>query len=258
MQGWSIQMKKLIAVLFMMLISLNFVSAKETSLGNYINYDNAWKTAIESNNCVHREYIRYENLKNTEKIRLNAIDSYNSLYETNPDLRGFCNKATISFYKNDKYKVEIVEFKCSQKNNDEYQLFCDECDNVIEQLYSTGKIDDTMTIKQKTNAIYNYIVENVTYDKSLLGRTGYDALNLHSATCLGITGAFVRLCRLVGINAYGHVIDGVKSDHICITVLDENNNEFYCDATYGISAKKGNTEMNWFWLTSEQYDNNKN
>lgn len=115
---------------------------------------------------------------------------------------------------------------------------------------------------EKEVAIYEWILQNVTYDWSYTNPlqettrdsyTPYGGLINHSAVCLGYATTFQLLTELAGIESLTVVGTGRGKDHGWNMI--QLNGEWFCvDITWDVpyyNPKTGNLELRFFNTTSD-------
>lgn len=124
------------------------------------------------------------------------------------------------------------------------------CENILSDLYQSGALKNSMTVKEKARAILLYTVYNTKYDTTNSAYTGYDAAVRKTAVCQGYTAMYNYLCNLAGIRM------------VCMTgTVDGVNHAWsrvYCDGVwYNVDAtwcdpvpdRAGYCDESWFWVT---------
>lgn len=148
----------------------------------------------------------------------------------------------------------------------EKQLESEEvCWDLINEMFEEGYLSLEMSAKERAYVIYQWVGENISYayengENNIKQDNCYNAIVEGSAVCQGITGAYIELCRLAGVEMYiqvGYTDDGA---HSWCKIQDEDA-WVYIDPTWGITGASDNeTYTNkWFWVTQEfmeSYENN--
>lgn len=135
------------------------------------------------------------------------------------------------------------------------------CIELVDTLFEEGELTSEMTDKEKAYVLYRWIGEHVEYaydspdvdSDEVKPDTCYDAVVDDYAVCQGITGAYVQLCRLAGVDMYvqlGYTNDGA---HSWCKMEDGNGTWIYIDPTWGITGAKDDEVCTdtWFWVTQE-------
>ncbi len=159
---------------------------------------------------------------------------------------------TYTFTLTQKYGMESEEIE------EKVSVAEAECMKIVNTLFEEGALTSEMTEKERAYVLYQWIGENVSYDYSALESDAvrsdncYDAVVNKSAVCQGITGAYVYLCRLAGVEMYvqlGYTSEGAHS----WCKIDDEGTWMYIDPTWALSEEDdGQTYTDkWFWVTRE-------
>ncbi len=99
--------------------------------------------------------------------------------------------------------------------------------------------------QEKAEFFYDWIYNNVTYDRTLQNKTIYDAVMEGSAVCWGYVSAYLSLCRTAGL-----VCEPVyRADHAWNRVWLDGGWK-YCDITWD----KCLGSSTWKFLTQDEMD----
>lgn len=163
---------------------------------------------------------------------------------------------TFQLYHKDGMDNEEVKIKIAEAE--------EACIEIVNQMFEEGSLDYTMTDKEKSYVCYTWICENVTYaydspdaDSDEIKQDNfYNAIIEGEAVCQGITGAYIELCRLCGVEMYiqlGSTYDGAHS----WCKIEDNGTWMYIDPTWAISGSHEDDTYkdNWFWVTQEFMEN---
>lgn len=77
---------------------------------------------------------------------------------------------------------------------------------IHDEMWATGKVNSSMTQVKKAEVYYNWMMQNVAYERTFSKPnrfSAYGALHDKAAVCEGITAGYNLLLRLEGINCYG-------------------------------------------------------
>lgn len=127
----------------------------------------------------------------------------------------------------------------------------------IIQMYNTGILDNTMTVKEKAWEVVKFTVENIDYDYSYTYRTAYDALDKDIAVCQGYASVCGYMLQLLGIDAVTENGETATGSHEWIKVSTEDGT-FYIDPTWVDTGISGVYDTKWFWATKESLENDAN
>ena len=124
------------------------------------------------------------------------------------------------------------------------------CKDILGDLYQSGALKNSMTVKEKARAILLYTVQNTKYDTTNSAYTGYDAAVRKTAVCQGYTAMYNYLCNLAGIRmvcmtgtvgGVGHAWSRVYCDGVWYNV-----DTTWCDP---VPDRAGYCDESWFWVT---------
>lgn len=132
------------------------------------------------------------------------------------------------------------------------------CFELINEMFEEDILTASMSEKEKAYVLYLWICENVeysyesTYSSSGVTRADncYDAMVEQCAVCQGITGAYIQLCRVAGVEMYIQIGTTDGNAHSWCK-MEVDGTWIYIDPTWGITG--GNVEK-WFWLTQEEME----
>lgn len=150
----------------------------------------------------------------------------------------------------------------SEDVQEEVVLAEERCEEVVNELFEGGMLTVDMTEQDRAYVIYQWVGANISYaydapatdSDELKPDNCYNAMVEGEAVCQGITGAYVMLCRLAGVEMYvqlGNTMDGA---HSWCKMLDEETGEWmYIDPTWAITGAESGEEYTdkWFWVTQE-------
>ncbi len=147
----------------------------------------------------------------------------------------------------------------------ENQLLAEEaCFELIETMFQDGTLTCEMTEKERAYVLYQWIGENVNYDYEVSSEISnasisdncYSAMIDKCAVCQGITGAYVQLCRLAGVEMYIQLGTTQSGPHSWCK-LEIGDEWFYIDPTWAITgAQEGEPYTDkWFFVTQEFMEN---
>lgn len=138
--------------------------------------------------------------------------------------------------------------ECTDAINESFAL----CGRLLSEL-----TDDTMTTQEKINAVYSYIVKNVSYDfryytdRSSMpyeSTVALGALQNGTAICGGYAHTFEMLLTMLGVENY--TVSGMcNGEHHMWNYLVLDGTGYYCDAT----ADRGGMSRH-FMLTEEELE----
>lgn len=117
-----------------------------------------------------------------------------------------------------------------------------ETQTIIDSLYASGSLTDTMSAQEKARVIFSYVGDVLEYDLAYADNTAQEALEEGKAVCHGYTALFNRLCKLAGLEVSSR--RGYTDDckyHVW-SVVKQDGIEYHVDATWG--DKEGEI---WFW-----------
>ncbi|MDR0918186.1 MAG: hypothetical protein LBM93_02900 [Oscillospiraceae bacterium] len=75
----------------------------------------------------------------------------------------------------------------------------DEIENVLHEIFTKSKIYSEKAKYKRIKFAYDYIISNVTYDKSFARYSAYDALIKKSAVCEGCANLFYRMLSMLSV-----------------------------------------------------------
>lgn len=148
----------------------------------------------------------------------------------------------------------------SEEAMEELYLAEEACVELVDAMFEDGRLSSDMTEKERAYALYKWICENVDYAYDAPDSEGdevkpdncYSAMIERCAVCQGISGAYVQLCRLAGVDMYvqlGYTATGAHS--WCKIEMD--GTWYYIDPTWGITGADDDEVYSddWFWVTQE-------
>lgn len=164
----------------------------------------------------------------------------------------------FTLYNKDGMEVSAIKEKIEEANQT--------CIDLINEMYESEEITSDMNDKEKAYVLFQWFEEHVSYayDSPSVDSEGlkqdnfYEAIVNEEAVCQGITGAYVHMCRLAGIDAYEQLGYADETPHSWCKVWDEDYNEWrYIDPTWGISnlSNESSDSDKWFWVTREFMEN---
>lgn len=160
---------------------------------------------------------------------------------------------TFALYHKDGMDNEEVKEKIAEAES--------ACEEIVNAMFADGTLSETMTDKEKAYACYVWICDNVTYaydspdaDSDEIKKDNfYNAVIEGSAVCQGITGAYIELCRLAGVEMYIQVGYTNGEAHSWCKIEDTDGEWVYIDPTWAISGAHDDETYKdkWFWVTQE-------
>ncbi len=144
----------------------------------------------------------------------------------------------------------------------EVELAEEACFQQVESMFEEEILTAGMTEKERAYVIYEWICTNVEYaydapdtdSDEIKPDNCFSAMIDKCAVCQGITGAYVQLCRLAGVEMYVQLGYTNNGTHSWCKLIDEETGEWmYIDPTWGITGATGEEEYTneWFWVTQE-------
>lgn len=137
----------------------------------------------------------------------------------------------------------------------------DACFDIVNAMFEEGVLTSEMTEKERAYVLYQWIGENVNYDYDTPDAESddvkhdncYDAIIEKCAVCQGITGAYVYLCRLAGVEMYVQLGYTEEGAHSWCKIEVEDGEWMYIDPTWALStiSTTGTYTDKWFWVTQE-------
>ncbi len=129
-------------------------------------------------------------------------------------------------------------------------------DNKIDEIIDDFGFNNSTTDKQKCDAIYDYITENVRYDyktlnddEYLLKYTAYAALINKTAVCQGYATLFYRMAKECGLSA--RVISGTsRGEGHAWNIVKLGDWYYYLDSTWD----EGSTNYDYYLKGSNNFD----
>jgi len=222
----------------------------------------------ELKSVIYQEMINRSNSFNVDYSG-NSISSFTddsqtflrSIYAGNDDYLEW-NMSEIAYQYYQTNNLLKIEFTAKYLTTKAQEIYVDE--NVKTILASILKIN--MTDDEKLFAIHQYIIDNVTYDKSLTKYTAYNALYDGTAVCQGYSLLMDKMLENAGIRSI--IIDGsipegthawnlVSLDgvwyHVDATNDDENNNKYYLKTDAFMKANAYKWDSSLFPSASTDY-----
>lgn len=126
-------------------------------------------------------------------------------------------------------------------------------DSVLEQFVTDGSIKSNMSETEKARVVYDWVINNTTYNESLGRETAsaYGSLVVGESLCHGYTGAYNILAKKLGLNVVG--VTGTTKDRETGSLVEHTWNvvtldgkKSYIDTTWGDSNA---AEVNYKYFT---------
>lgn len=178
-------------------------------------------------------------------------------------LNGLENTLNGIIYKDEYLKYTIGNWKWSYKGYEGNLDINIEASHLIsrtEEDMSNIKIEEildniitrNMTAHEKIKAVHDYIVLNVSYDKTLTYRTQYDALFRNTSVCHGYALLFYRMMEELNIPVR-LVIGSAGSAHIW-NMVQVDNTWYHVDATFDdpVPDRLNQVSYEYYMLTEEE------
>ena len=135
----------------------------------------------------------------------------------------------------------------------EISAFNSACDQIVTQLFASGELTTSMTVKEKALVLYRYVAYHTQYDQSLTYYNGYDAAVLGTAVCQGYTAMYNYLCNISGIQMECMTGRTDGANHAWSRILYDGV-YYNVDTTWSdpIPDTPNYCNEKWFWLTDNE------
>lgn len=238
--------------------------SKPSSFSSYDDYVEAWRYML-ANAVLIESFQLEESCTRAELVQvMNKVQS--AFYFASFDYMeyySFLNKWKVSaIYKLDEngdcvnptitLRLSNVFGIADSEILRQISVFNDSCSQIVTNLYSSGSLKTSMTVKEKAYVLYRYLAYNTKYDSSYTLYSGYNAAIDGTAVCQGYTAMYNYLCNIAGVpmesmtgkcGFSGHAWSRIYCDgawyNVDTTWSDPTtDNANYCDD-------------NWFWVSDE-------
>ena len=141
----------------------------------------------------------------------------------------YSNKVVGYYYE----KVGFIELEIESNMTEEQSKIVDKkTDELVKEINATCSTD-----YEKIKAIFNWLVENVTYDKSLKNRSTYNTIVDKNVVCSGYASTMVYVLNKLGIDSKYMICKTSGRLHARVLVLLDD--EWYeCDPTWAAGYDK--------------------
>ncbi len=225
-----------------------------------------------------RKVFLYMANENLLEIELHYSDSYSVNFQQNTDIQKNCSDAfdaivveyvdLFSGISKADYKMmgnslsSSISIKLSSQYVSDEELVSQQsyfektAYEINQQLYQENRLTFDMTDKEKAEAIFTYVTQNLAYDTNIFyeSYTGYGAVKNNFAVCQGYTALYNYLLKLNDIYCIGQsgYIISDNAPHIwTVAVLDDTT--AYVDVTFGDPTpdREDYTDYSYFNATKE-------
>lgn len=206
------------------------------NIDNISDYDYPYYNLISQNEKIIYNQIYDNSMKLNEKfhpnIEINITEiknAFEAFYNDHPEIFWINTNYTFR-YNNEKIVKEVVISYNETINNLDYnkELFDSEVNKILSKV---NKYKDDYT---KEKYIYDYLVNNVKYDKNAkMNQSAFSAIVNKESICAGFSRAFQYLMNKVGIKTFYAV--GYSSTNHAWNIVYLNGNYYNVDLTWGTS-----------------------
>lgn len=231
------------------------------------NFTNAWMYAmytgcgevdIHSDTRLNRSEIDAvkEDIIYSWYLARNKVLAHSSFYNSISVGCKFSGSADA----NERYNCTFT-LKCKSKSQDIEEIkanisdFEYQCAQIIDEMYASGKLNNSMTMKEKSKVLYEYLDYRLQYDLTYQNSGAYATLRDNTGTCNGYTGLYNYLCTLAGIPMEAASGTGDTGSHIWSKINIDGIN-YHTDVTWGdpIPDRPNYSNPKWFWKPFSEFE----
>ena len=182
--------------------------------------------------------------------------AYDCLMMDRPELYWTDGYQYVTSYTNNTISGHRVEFIYSRTRDEIAEMNAEILDAIIEMFGDIGRIDPTY---ETVKAVYEYMVENCSYDALNLDQSLYSVMVLHSGVCASFSESFQFIMQVLGFPCsvvYGRL---TRSEGVLGTTLGHEWNIiridgkwYHVDVTSAVSiSHEGEVDYRFLCATTE-------
>ena len=244
----------------------HYVVSKPASLTSYSDYIQAWSYML-----VNKQFTLDFTLPSnyTEQQLRNIMTNVQGAYYYSSfdymEYAAFLNGWSVSVPSgtqrgdriyNPTLRLQIANANEAGKSLSESQVkseisaFETTCDDIVTQLFQSGELKESMSVKQRAYVLYRYVVLHTKYDTSSRYYNGYDAAVRKTAVCQGYTSMYNYLCNIAGVPMEAMTGTSENVGHAWSRIYS-GGTYYNVDTTWGdpVPDQPGYCDDSWFWVT---------